>query len=264
MKNLTLVLLLCLSYSVLKAQTFEFNPEPDSINLVEFQFKRGLFEDGPSESLSSGLSTLKFKQSLSTKFNLQAALSYFNFSFDFGSESGLMNSYVGGQYLLNNTADGNSSIDMGLYLPTGSDELQLALYYDGLNLGYYVPLDIGFDIHYRANRQLNKNVRLDYQLGFDVFKFDDFITDEIESLFKYGIAILYKADSRFFVRSEFLGSYIVTEEGSFGEANLSTLSLGLGYDAEHIAPYIYFKAYLDDELRQVIDGLVGFGVRYKY
>ena len=117
----------------LNAQTFDQFAVADSSAHFDFLYRRANFSGDVDQSFLSGSFMMRYSRPVSDKMNLMGSVNYTRLSAQGDSESGFGNVYLGAQLKLNSDDKQNQSLDFGVYLPTGSDEGGIGIFYDHQN-----------------------------------------------------------------------------------------------------------------------------------
>ena len=109
---------------------------------------------------------------------------------------------------------------------------------------------------------MNSDFRVGLHLGLDLSAIEDSV-DDIELFARYGLSLMYDLGD-IYLMTEFLNLSIITEDDSFGDNSLHSLAFGLGYQGEVVSPFLSFKAYLDDDLGDFVDGIITIGINSRF
>lgn len=253
------------SASLLHAQNFEMQMRPDSVSGLDFQFRKFLFEEEGGDFFSGNFD-LRYRHVLNNKINIIASLAYSRFGtddpFSFDASS-ISNTYLGVQIKNSHKANNMSSIDVGIYLPTSDEDGSIGTLANIYEISRYVDDATTIGASYKSYYSYSDGFSFGYELGPDfIFASNDFM-DDIEIVMRYGLNLAYSF-SDVFIQSEILGIGILTEDDSFGDNTVHSYSIGLGFHAGQFIPRIYYKNFIDEDIGEGLDGILGIGVQYNF
>jgi len=266
-QHLFRIIVLCLGFTTgLLAQTptFDMQTLPDSVSSLDFGFRKLLFDENQvDQSALSGTYLLRYKHVFGDKFNGIASMNYNDFAVDGFESNGIGNIYLGAQYKLTSNNDRASSLDFGLYLPTANEEAVIGAYSNITDFNAYFDIDFGLSASYRAFSNTANGLRYSYEVGINYFKSDQsFGADDSELYANYGLSLGYNF-SEWYVNLEALGILILTEDDGFGDNSVHSLAGGFGYTGGRVIPSVFYKLYIDDDISELVNGVIGLNLMYR-
>jgi len=230
---------------------------PDSISSLELDFTRLLISDF-DQSLLSGNFNLQYKHVLDDKFNLIGELAFTNFNESgIDADRGLSNLFLGIQYKTSKKDHVKSALNVGVYIPTASEEAQnggITNLFDFPKYQYKATdIYVGYSYYYHYSDGL----RLGFDIGSDVSIPIGDNNGDTELFGRYGFSILYQTTSGLYLQSELLGITIITEDNGFDENSFHTYSFGLGYNGNKAGAGIYYRNYFDELFDDDFNGIFG-------
>lgn len=239
------------------AQTIEMSMVPDSTSSFELDYTRLLIPDS-DQSLISGNFNFQYKHVLDEKFNLIGEFAFSTFKISgFDADSGLSNIFLGIQYKTSKKDHVNSALNVGIYLPSASEEAQNGGITNLFDFPKYQYKTTDIHLGYNYFYNYSNGLRLGFELGSDVSIPIGENSGDTELFGKYGVSLLYTATSGLYLQSELLGISLISEDGGFDENSFHTYSFGLGYNGKKVGAGLYYRNYFDDFLSNGFDGILG-------
>ena len=239
------------------SQTIDMGMVPDSISTLELDFTRSIGSSS-NQKIISGFYDLQYKQVLSHKFNFIGKVGYYYSGNSLGgSIKGFANVYTGIQYKLGNSDHRNSSLNLGVYLPTAEQLVQLAVFYDLYELPKFAYKITDVRLGYSSFHNYDSGFRLGYEVGSDIAIPVGENTNDVEVLARYGLNLMYKFTPEFYAQSELLGIATLTDEGSFDENTFHSYAIGVGYRGNKVGLGVSYKNYFDELFGSSFDGFLG-------
>ena len=253
MKNQSLFSLFVLFFFLLirpaYSQTIEFSMVPDSISSIEIDHTRILISD-LDQSIISGNFNLQYKQVLNDKFNLIGEASFLHLKTkNLAGDNGISNIYLGFQYKTSKNDHINSALNVGIHLPTASEEIQFGSLFNLFDLPKFVYKSTDIYVGYNTFINYSNGFRLGFEFGSDLLIPIEENNGDTELFGKYGISLMYQTTSGVYFQSELLGVANITNEGEgFDDSTLHTYAIGAGYNGGKVGAGLYYRNYFDDIL----------------
>lgn len=247
-----------LSIKPLHSQTMEMSMVPDSVTTIELEFAR-LLSENSNVSIISGNYGLQYKQVINHKFNFIGKVNLFHFNSDFGSaENSVSNVFLGFQYKPDHVSDINSALNVGIYLPVASRDVQSGIFYNFYDFPKYVHKATDIHVSYNSFFNYANGFRLGIELGSDILIPVGDNNGDIEVLGRYGLSLMYLSNSGVYLQSELLGVANMTNDGQgFDDSTFHTYAFGVGYRGDEIAVGLFYKNYFDELFGSSFDGILG-------
>lgn len=173
--------------------------------------------------------------------------------------SGIGNIFIGYQSISNR--DLNSALTLGLFLPTKDEDYIFNIFTDYYNYPYYLHDYFSIYANYAKHKFITEAFRFGYEVGPTIsFNSED---DGTEFSLHYGIEIsAYIKD--FILNLEVVGQGFLTNGNydNFFERFINMLNFGVLLDHDFFTPKIYYKIFLKDDVRKMLDGVLGVGVSF--
>jgi len=244
----------------LSAQNLLFQTMPKDKPQLGLRFMRPKFEEDIDLSLLSGTYDLYFNIPLSPKLNLIGSLPYTVFSAkDEDSESGIGSIFVGIQ---TKPMTENSSLSMGIFLPTAKDELYTMIlgtisnYYE---FQKYFPDMLTIYGNYGYYRNQSNGAIFGAEIGPNLF-IPTKDEGDVELFAHYGISAGFKI-TNLTLSAELEGMAIISEDiDDFEDRFVHSIAFGGQWTGTNIKPGIFYMIYLKEDMRDVVDGVLGIKV----
>jgi len=215
----------------------------------------------------SGVYQLSFNIPLSSKLNITGNIPYISsdYEIDYGyytykyDRNGIGNIFVGVQTNPGTIEDSKSFVTFGIFLSTADERTA----YSGLYTNYYdlqkfTPDALGLYFNYAHHKIINV-----FNYGFEVgpnilIPTGEF--SETELFIHFGVDAGYQIN-KLLISTEFIGVAIISQQAdTFGDRFVNMFNLGAQWKEDVITPKVFYKIYLREEMRDMIDGVLGLGV----
>lgn len=261
---LAIILVVIVSGSAV-AQTFMFKNIPGDRVQLGLRFMRPSLASDNDLSTFSGIYDVSVSLPVNERWSIDASLPYSRYSFgdNDDSESFIGNTYAGMQYLMK---DGDSSkiVSFGAYIPTAEKDLGHLLFgvlTDNEDLFKYYPEALTLTGNFAYFNIKTGGARLGLEIGPDLL-IPTGDGDDTEFYMHYGLTAGYQGD-RFAAITELMGIAILTGEGDeFSDHFVHSINFGLSYVSPHLLPGVFYKIYLKDEFRDLVDGVIGVNLEF--
>jgi hypothetical protein len=257
-------LLLVLSSQSLPAQTFLLQTPPEEKANVGIRFMRPNFAEDSGLSTFSGTYDLYVNVPVGAKLNLVGSLPFSNVDTDRDageSESDIGNLYIGLQARGGSSSTHRTNVSVGVFLPTAPDD-NFSTFILGLLTNFYelqrsIPntLTLYGNFAYRYHQTNGALFGLELGPQFFIPTGDD--EGDVEIFAHYGLAGGFQA-SHVAVVAELLGLGILSEDvEDFGDRFTHAVAFGAQLTGLPVRPGIFYQIYLDKDLNEDIDGVLG-------
>jgi hypothetical protein len=269
-RSILLYLLLIISTKFISAQTFNFQSIPNDKKQFGLTFDRPFYSDGIVD-YSVSIYQIYINIPVSTKFNILTNVPFVHANYEFNAtpynsdfnfnKSGLGNIFVGLQTNPETVNNRKSVISFGLFLPTGDEEVApIGLFPDYYNLQKYIPNSLGIYFNYAHHKIVDEGFEYGLEVGPNMSIPTEGESGEVELFLHYGL----KAGvivQKFSLNVELLGIGIITEDTEdFGDRFVHLVNFGAQWRGDLITPKIFYKIFLQDDLSDMFDGVLGLGV----
>ena len=241
----------------ISAQTLEMTMVPDTNSVLEYDYTRLLIADS-GQGILSGNSNLQYKHFHNPSLNFvgEISIAHFNNEYD-GTTGGISNLFLGVQLRRDHKANRFSSINLGVYLPTASEDSQQALFNNFFDYAKFIYKSVSFSAGYTTFKYNASGLRIGFELGAYVnIPTGDGIRDP-EVFGKYGFSLLYEASPKVYLQTELLGTAILSEDGGFNDNSFHSYAFGIGYQWPKISAGLYYRNYFDEFFSDDFDGILG-------
>jgi hypothetical protein len=260
------------SFFFLSAQNLNLQPIPTDDIKIGFNFSKPFYSSVTNISTLSGVYEINCNIPLSSKLNIVGEIPFINFSYDinygFGKfeykNQGLGNIFIGLQTKPNLSDKGKSIASFGVYLPTGGKDLFLGSsfinYYD---LQKFTPNSIGLLFNYAYHKTASENFSFGFELGPNILIPTVGEYSETELFIHYGGGAVVHINKLSF-NVELLGLGIISQEvDNFLDRFVHQAEFGLQWKESQVTPQIFYRIYLREEIREMVDGVLGIGMERK-
>jgi hypothetical protein len=262
-------LLFLISFNIVYSQTLNLQTIPSKKNQFGFSFDRALYNSDITLSALSGVYQLYLNIPVSSKFNIIGNIPFINTSYEvdygFGNydydKNGFGNIFIGMQTNPEAIDNRRSIITFGLFLPTANEEASFngtfTNYYD---IQKYIPNSLGLYFNYAYHKANNSGINYGLEIGPNILIPTKGENSDTEAFLHYGFSLGYQI-KKILVCAEFLGIGILTQEvNNFEDRLIHTLTFGGQWKGEIITPKIFYRIYLKEQFRDMMDGVLGFGI----
>ena len=268
-KAVKVYLLFFIPVNVMLSQTLNLQQIPSKKTQIGFSFDRPVYNSKISLSALSGVYQLSLNVPASSKFNIIGNIPFVNTSYevDYGygnydyDKNGFGNIFIGMQTNPEILDNRRSIVTFGLFLPTADEEaahnLLFTNYYD---IQKYIPNSLGIYFNYAYQKINSSGINFGLEVGPNILIPTKGENSETEAFLHYGLSLGYQIE-KILVSAEFLGIGILTQEvDNFEDRLIHALNFGGQWKGGIITPKIFYRIYLREEFREMIDGVLGFGV----
>ncbi len=249
-----------LLFSSISAQNFLLQTMPKNVSQLGLRFMRPNFEEDAELSLLSRTYDLYVNIPVSSKINLVGSLPFTTFAAkDEDSESGIGNIYVGFQTKPVPEFGNKSSLSMGVFLPTATDEASpmfLGIYSNYYEFQKYISDLVTVYGNYSYQKDQSSGPVFGVEIGPNLFipTKDD---GEAELFAHYGISGGFKI-TNVTLSAEIVGLALISEDvENFEDRFIHSLAFGAQWTGNNIRPGVFYEIYLKEDLRDVVDGVLG-------
>ena len=229
-------------------------------NDVDMAVLAGVYNANVNIPVSSGLNIIGSIPFIYTSYER----SFLGFKFDY-SEQGLGNIFIGIQTNSQKVNNRKSVFSFGLSVPTASDKITASEYFsDYYNFRQFFNDAWGIYGNYAYHNLSPQGLVYSIEAGPDFILFEEKASkSDMEAFLHFGISAGYKFN-KILVSSEFTGIMIVTEDvDNFTDRFVNQFSLGLQWLGKSFTPKLYYRLFVNDDLSDAIDGILGVGVTYR-
>ncbi len=268
-KKILFSLILFVSLDILSAQTINSQIIPDNKMQFGLSFDKPFYSNSFDMSALSGVYQLYFNIPVSSKLNIMGNVPYIStkYEIDYGftkykfDKSGFGNIFIGAQTNPGITANSKSIVSFGLFLPTAEEKAAYSgLYVNYYDIQKYIPNSLGLYFNYAYLKVNNEGFNYGFEVGPNVLIPTEGKNSEAELFIHYGVNAGYQVNKLLF-NVEFFGIAIISQQvDNFGDRLINLLGLGAQWKESRITPKIFYRIYLRDEMRNIIDGVLGIGV----
>jgi hypothetical protein len=254
-----------ISLDFLSAQTLNLQNIPSDKMQFGFSFSKPFYSDDFDVSTLSGAFELSGNIPVSSRLNIIGNFPFINTSYDFGNykyeRSGIGNIFIGIQTNPNTIDNGKSIFIFGLFLPTADEQAA----FSGLDINFYdiqkyIPNSVGLYFNYAYHKIINEGLNYGFEAGPNLLIPTEGENSETELFLHYGIHTGYQVN-KLLLNVEFLGIAIISQDiDNFGDRLVHQLGFGAQWKEALITPKIFYRIYLREEMREIIDGVLGIGV----
>ena len=271
-KTVIAIIFIGLLFTSLSAQNLLFQSIPKKKPQFGLRFMRPNFKSNffwwndLSLSILSGSYDFYFNIPVSFKLNVVGSLPYSVFSAkDEESEGGIGSIYVGIQTRPTSGSTSSSSLQMGIFLPTATDEsfpVVLGLYSNYYEFQKYISDLLTVYGNFSYSMTHPRGAIFGIEIGPNLFipTKDDVFEDDAELFAHYGIFGGFKLTSVTF-SAELEGLAIISEDvDDFEDRFVHSVAFGAQWTGSNIKPGVYYQIYLKENLRDIVDGVLGIKV----
>jgi hypothetical protein len=243
------------------AQTFLLQSVPKEKIQAGFCYMRPSFQSEYLDDLSilSGVYDLWLNVPVGNKLSLVGSIQIVNSKFgDRDTESGIGNLFFG---LQSHSGFGKKNFSVGtfgLFLPTADSDISwFGMLTDYYGFHKYWDETITLYGNYAFHRLFSQGGRLGIEIGPTLLIPTEGKYRDTELFIHYGLAGGVHIRS-FAVSAELLGQVLITEDvDEFGDRFVHSLNFGFSYVSKRISPGIFYKIYLDEDMSDTVDGVLG-------
>lgn len=279
MKNLIiqvikLFLILLIPFNILVAQSLNLQMSPSDKTQLGLNFDKPYYNSDFDLSTLSGVFQLHVNIPVSSKFNIIGNIPFINSSYevDYGyggnysyDENGLGNIFIGMQTNPEIVDHRRSIITFGLFLPTGDEDVAFeGLFTNYYDLQKYFVNFLGLYFNYAYQKNNADGINYGIEVGPNILIPTEDNGSETEVFLHYGFDLGYQIE-KILVNVEFLGLGIITQDAdNFDDRLIHSLAFGGQWNAGIITPKVYYRIYLKEEIKEMIDGVLGLGINISF
>jgi len=248
----------------ISAQSFILENPPIDKTRFEFRYLRPFFEGSSELSFLSGVYDFSVSIPVGSKMNIIGSIPFVIMGGDWlGTEtqSGIGNIYIGLGHRLKSTTEKGMTLSFGAFLPTTPDDkysvplLGVSTNYIELQKYFFNALTIHGNVAY--HRRHSNGLMYDLEFGPYLMIPTKGEGGEMELFLHYGLSCGYRMKD-FVLKAEFAGIGIITEKiDDFSDRFFHALTFGVLWYHGSIRPGIFYKLYLNKDLRDSVSGVLG-------
>ncbi len=273
LKSLTFYLLILVAIKNLEAQNLNFQQIPSDKYQFGFLFNKPFYQTDGDVSFFTANYQLFCNIPLSSDFNLVGNIPYVVYKYDYTSsffnynysysynKNGIGNIFIGVQTGPKINSNPKGIITFGFYLPTADEHAGgYGVFADYYNLQKYTIKSTGFYFNYAYLKMYEDGFNFGLELGPSLMIPTGNSIAKTELFAHYGLNGGIKVE-RLFFNIELTGIAILTESvDNFDDRFINLLSFGFQWKDETFTPKLYYQIFLRDQLKQLVDGILGIGV----
>lgn len=265
----TIYLLIFSMSSIISAQSLNFKTIPSDKAQFDARFEKPFFSSLTSLSTLSGVYQFSLNIPISSKLNLISDIPYMYSNYKIVNsyrnteltQNGFGNIFIGVQTNQPTINGRKSTVSFGVFLPTAEKKLG----FNGLFTNYYdfqkyTLNSWGFIFNYAYYKFSNNGLYYGLEVGPNI-SIQTIAKRTLTDIFMhYGINVGYKID-KLLLNVEFLGIAIITEDtNNFGDRFVNLLDFGAQWKGTSLTPKLFYKIYLKNDMRDIVDGILGVGI----
>ena len=220
---------------------------------------RPSFENVSDLSIFSGIYDFSINVPVSENWNLTASFPYLTASTgDSEGDEGTGNVFVGIQHLHKSDDKKSAVTSFGIYLPTADRETMI----------------FGLLTHFEEYKKYTSDVitlygnfayfnigapgaRFGLEIGPDILIPRENSSSGTEFLIHYGLTAGFHGD-RFALITELVGLAIITQDVTdFSDRFEHSINFGASYLGKNFSPGVFYKIYLKEDMRDLVNGVLG-------
>ncbi len=248
------------------AQTFMFKNIPKDVPQIGLRFLRPSFESDADLSTLSGIYDVTLSLAVNEKWSIDASFPYTNVSSGGdGDSNGYMGNIYAGMQHISRKGSRSTIVSFGAFMPTGDDALEHMIF--GILTNYedmfkYYPETWTLYGNFAYFDIKKGGARLGLEIGPDLMIPTGDDGDDPEFLMHYGLTAGYQGES-IAAMTELIGMVWLTEDfDDSGDRFAHSINFGVSYVSEHFMPGVFYKIYLKDDFRDLVDGVLGVNLEF--
>jgi len=265
----TIYLLMFSMSRIISAQALNLKTIPSDKAQFDVRFEKPFFSNLTSLSTFSGVYQFSLNIPISSKLNLISDIPYMYSGYKIVNSyrnteltvNGFGNIFIGLQTNEQIINSRKSTVSFGVFLPTVKNELG----FNGLFTNYYdfqkYKLNSwGLYFNYAYYKFSNNGFNYGIEIGPNISIQKNSRKSTIDVYMHFGINTGYKVD-KFLLNVEFLSIANITQNVSnFGDRFVNLLDFGAQWEGARITPKLFYKIYLGDDMRAIVDSILGVGI----
>jgi hypothetical protein len=260
-KSVFTAIFIGLFFTSISAQNFLFQTMPTNKPQLGLKFMRPNFKRGLDLSLLSGAYDLYFNIPVNSKINIVGSLPFATFSAkDEDSESGIGNIYVGFQTRQVSEFGNKTSLSIGIFVPTATDELSpmaVGIYSNYYEFQKYIHDMLTVYGNFSYYKYQSRRAIFGVEIGPNLFIPTKKDGGDVELFAHYGISGGFNL-TNIVISAEFAGLAFISEDiDDFGDRFIHSLAFGAQWTGGNVRPGIFYEIYLKEDLRDFVDGVLG-------
>ena len=247
------------SFSAAGAQTFLFEDIPDDEPSIGVTWQRPDIDGDSGLSIMSGVYDFSVNLPINARWSVYGSLPWVRIADDDESEDYVGNVLAGLKYL-KRTGRKTHVFSAGAYFPTAEEDLGFAIFgmvTNGEDLFKYAPNNLTITGNYSYFHAAESGARLGLEIGPDIVIPTGDNEGNTELMAHYGVTAGFQSE-RLLAAVEVMGVVqLSSEDAEFNDRFLHSVNIGACYLSRHIRPGVFYKIYLKDEWRDLVDGVLG-------
>jgi len=271
---ITILAALCLATAAVAGMTMQLGDQPDGSTAMIYRFQKPDFAGGISPETLTGYHSFEFHLPVSENgtFVLQLPLARTGFDDplyvqDDKTTWGNIGIGINKRGLGRN---GRASFSADVYLPTAQTDNPeaslMGIVGDPQHIFRFLPdaLTIHVDVAHELMALPGEDgPYVHTEFGPDILVPTGDNEGDPELMLRYGAGFGVR-QNHFTAGVEFAGSWLLTADGAdFGEASQHFLSFGAEYDGGLLSPALFYTIPTDDDMRDLLDGVLGIRVKVR-
>jgi hypothetical protein len=231
-----------------------------------FRYMRPHLDLETELSTFSGVYDFSANIPLSEKLNIIGSIPYVAYTFENSeTENGLGNLFIGLQ-MHNGSKEKTSSVGtFGISLPTAAEDIYLFGSITDRYTGFKYWSELLTIYGNYAYHNLSSNVlKVGFEIGpnlmIPIKKTGKFKNSNVELVIHYGLIAGFQGKS-IAIFNELVGLAVITEDyDEFTDRFVHSINFGAVYISKIVSPGVFYKLYLKEDLRELVDGVLGITV----
>ena len=249
------------------AQTFMFKGIPGEKPKIRLRYLRPYSDWYYEMSALSGIYDLSLNVPINKKWSIDFSITNTRYSFgDDGDWSSYYGSLYAGMQYLSKSGDRNTIVSFGAFLLSNEGNWRYRVFAYSTNredIFKYMHEVWTLYGNYAFINIASGGLRLGLEVGPDlVINLDNYVDTgffpDLEFYIHYGLTAGYQGE-RFAVITEFVGLAWLSEDA---DRFVNSIDFGVSYISRQFMPGVFYKIYLWDDFRDVIDGVLGVNLEF--
>lgn len=267
--NLIAICLIIFAFTpAIALETFCLQQIPSDKFRLGIKFSHPNFDTDTDISTMTGVYELSLNIPVNMAMNFLVNVPYIKIKYDKMtysgsheySESGIGNIFLGIQSRHKHSSSNQSVTTIGVALPTADEDVApFGVYCDYYGFSKYLPDASSITLNYAFHSISRQGLKFGIELGPDAYIPTGDNKGNTELLMHYG-ASLGLQSQQIVLNISFIALGILSEKDlDYTERFNHSLNFGVGYINRNWTPKVFYKLYMDDDMKNIVNNVFGLG-----
>ncbi len=258
----------------LHSQIFDLQFVPDKKTHLGIIYEKPFYKDYKDYSFMMNVFKLYANIPVSEKINLYANIPFTQFKTKFNKNifgynidtdrSGTGNLFIGIQVNFKFEGERKLIMTFGTYLPTSDGYMFGTLSPNFYAVPSFIPYSIAINYNFAYHQISESGFGYGVEYGNNIFIPYEGWKSEFDVYMNYGINLHYTLD-KLTTAVELIGTgFLASEERWYQNKFFNMLNFGFQWKGDMFTPEVFYKIHLKKSIKELIDGVLGIGIRIQF